>query len=134
MPDVTPAASPPHRPASPPGAEPVTWIRFECPRCGKRNKAPAQSAGKTVCCARCQGTMTAPGDERAKPTLDDLSAHVASRGGARRRRRYPWWLFLAHLSIPVAALFALYRLRETGHLPWIDPYVQQLKALLERFR
>jgi hypothetical protein len=112
---------------------PVEWIRFACPTCGKRNKAPAQLAGKVVYCARCQHTMTAPGGPPppAAPTLQDLSAHVAAREGqAKPRKGWPLWLITAHLALPLGTLAALWYLRETGHLPWVDPYLQQLKVWL----
>lgn len=133
----TPPHEPPHRAPLPPGATPVEWIRFACPTCGKRNKAPAQFAGKVVYCARCQHTMTAPSlhpapqAEPAQPTLHDLSAHVAAREApAKPRKGWPLWLMTAHLALPVGTIAALWYLRQTGHLPWVDPYLQQLKVWL----
>ena len=145
MSDVHAAIEPPHRPALPPGAAPVAWIRFGCPRCGKRNKSLATLAGTPVCCAKCHGTMIAPaadaadvgpaaaGAVPAKPTLDDLSSHVAARGrSGKRRRGVPAWLVAAHLALPIATLGALWYLRQTGHLPWVEPYLEPIKRWLNQ--
>lgn len=135
VPDLRTPTPPPHRDALPPGATPIEWLRYGCPRCGKKNKSPATLAGTVVACARCHGTMQVPSAEPAepaKPTLEDLSSHVATRSAAKRRRGLPWWLLLAHLTLTLLTLAALWYLHTTGHVPWIDPYLQQLKAWLGR--
>ena len=82
-------------------------ISFQCPRCGKKLKAPDSAAGKSSSCPGCGGTVTCPvpgDDERSRrdatdpgrspkdltrsPTMDDDKPYgmVAAPASARLRR------------------------------------------------
>ena len=135
---IAPQGPPTRRPRDP-------WVRFACPRCGKRNKVDAMAIGRRAACARCgEAVKVTSVDPRAIATpamrlvdtpasveppvvesgLRQLSAHLADRdapASPRRSFRLPTWVMVVlHASLTLGTIAAIWLLHAHGYLPGFD--------------
>lgn len=91
VPRHTPDMGAAERTAPPPQSEPSDgFVRFTCPSCGKRLKAPGRWAGRSTSCSQCGHRITLP-DVRVEPHPTARPAEVPVLSAGRPHPRPEWW-------------------------------------------